>query len=70
VAPPLPADVWQVSVSWLGPYTMFLTPTNFIAPSYAGPAPYEVAGASQMNFVVPDSYTNGSYQALYLNTVS
>ncbi len=67
VAPPVPANVLPVYLSWVGPYNQFFTPLNIITPQYAGPAPYEVAGVSQINFVVPNTFSNETYQPFYLN---
>jgi uncharacterized protein (TIGR03437 family) len=67
VMPPLPTNVLPVSLSWVGPYTQFFTPLNIFSPQYAGPAPYEVAGVSQINFVVPNTFSNATYQPIYLD---
>ncbi|HXM42794.1 MAG TPA: SBBP repeat-containing protein [Bryobacteraceae bacterium] len=51
---PLPANVLPVQVFWRGPTFFGLFPMN-LAVNYAGPAPYEAAGVSQIDFVVQNS---------------
>jgi uncharacterized protein (TIGR03437 family) len=64
VVPPLPANVLAAQLFWyqsawpIGLIPMYLTV------KYAGPAPYEVAGVSQINFAA--DFTNGTYVPLYL----
>jgi uncharacterized protein (TIGR03437 family) len=55
---PLPANVLPVQVFYNAPALPGLFPVNFVI-NYAGPAPYEVAGVSQINFVVQDIGANG-----------
>jgi uncharacterized protein (TIGR03437 family) len=55
VGTPLPADVLPAEVYWLGS-DLFVGLIVFqLDVTYAGPAPFEVAGASQINFVVEGS---------------
>jgi uncharacterized protein (TIGR03437 family) len=52
---PLPANVLPVTLTSMmtGHPTLWLGPTSWpVAVQYAGPAPFEVAGVSQINFVV------------------
>jgi uncharacterized protein (TIGR03437 family) len=49
---PLPTETLPIGIFWNAPTVTFgLMPTPVAIP-YAGPAPYEVAGVSQINFVV------------------
>jgi uncharacterized protein (TIGR03437 family) len=52
---PLPANVLPVTLTSVmtGHPTLWLGPTSWpVTVQYAGPAPFEVAGVSQINFVV------------------
>jgi len=49
---PLPVNVLPVTMSW-ELFTLFGGLRSPITVQYAGPAPFEVAGVSQINFVVP-----------------
>ena len=54
---PLPANVLPVTLTSMmtGHPTLWLGPTSWpVTVQYAGPAPFEVAGVSQINFVVND----------------
>ena len=48
--PPLAGDTLPVYINWLGPPNGFFDPIIGALPQYAGPAPFEVAGVSQINF--------------------
>lgn len=60
---PLPANVSPVAVFYWQPTLFFAVPEDLTL-NYAGPAPYEVAGVSQINFVVQNIGANGP---LYLD---
>src|ERR1035438_8248659 len=51
IGTPLPANVLPAQVYWLGPSLIGLV-VSPLDVTYAGPAPFEVAGVSQVNFVV------------------
>ncbi len=63
---PLPVNVLQDQVYWL--YDTFFIGTIAISTpvSYGGPAPFEVAGVSQVNFVVEDTSQRYSGQVPFV----
>jgi uncharacterized protein (TIGR03437 family) len=63
VGVPLPANVLPVEMIWYQETIFGLFPAS-LAINYAGPAPYEAAGVSQINFVVQNIGGNGP---LYLD---
>jgi uncharacterized protein (TIGR03437 family) len=64
---PLPTEILPIRMFWLSPtYFIGSLPVG-LEIKYAGPAPYEVAGVSQINFVVQDTFTNGVESGLFLS---
>lgn len=64
---PLPANVLQDGVYWLLDTFFIGLVAESTTVSYGGPAPFEVAGVSQVNFVVADtSQTYGGQSPYYL----
>jgi uncharacterized protein (TIGR03437 family) len=64
---PLPTETLPIRMFWLSPTGFIGSIPVGIEIKYAGPAPYEVAGVSQINFVVQDTFRNGVEYGLFLS---
>jgi len=56
---PLPVNVLQDGVYWVANLGFAGSVANYTTVSYGGPAPYEAAGISQVNFVITGTYYTG-----------
>jgi uncharacterized protein (TIGR03437 family) len=68
VVPPLPSESLPIRMYWLSPTGFIGSIPVGLEINYAGPAPYEVAGVSQINFVVQDTVQNGVEYGLFLSS--
>jgi uncharacterized protein (TIGR03437 family) len=53
---PLPVNVLQDGIYWAAIFGFAGTEVSYTPVTYGGPAPYEVAGVSQVNFVLTNTY--------------